>query len=166
MSNSDVEGVRKMEVTRPQITKEQSDLAFEFLRCLFDEDVDGYWETISKVDKARLYGMYRHYVNVSDSSDYSFRDYLIQEIMPGHTENYEKLRGNSPGISTTLRYSDEGEALIYLFEAVTQSRIIEKESYEYVFPLTLTIDTEYSRGDISHSWKVRAYSDKLYEKLD
>ncbi|WP_127549701.1 hypothetical protein [Paenibacillus amylolyticus] len=153
-----------MEETRAQISKEMSDVAFNFLDMMFNANIEGYWNSISKVDKARIFGMYRQYSS-EETTEFSFRDYIEQEILPGHTKYFEGLRDNNPGISATLRYTEEGEALLYLFPDVQETRIIEEEREELVYPLTLTIDTEFNNGEVSHIWKVRAYRDKWYENL-
>ncbi|MEC0171668.1 hypothetical protein [Paenibacillus graminis] len=154
-----------MEQDWPLISKEQSDLAFEFLRIIFSDDVDRYWSLISKVDKARIFGMHRQYSNENGESSISFREYVAKIIMPEHAENYSKLRDNSPGVSTTLRYSEQGEGLLYLLENVTEPRVYETETEVKVFPLIVTMDCEYVNGDVKAEWKVRMYNDKLYEEL-
>lgn len=149
----------------PSLSVEQMRVAQQFLDCIFGDDVDAYWGLISKVDKARLFGMYRARCDEDTEDFISFREYIADSIMPDHANNYEKLRDNNPGISTTLRYTEEGEALVYLLEDVKESKVFTKETKTLIFPLTLTVDAEYDKGEVTYQWKVRAYSDKLYEIL-
>ncbi|MEK4878912.1 MULTISPECIES: hypothetical protein [Paenibacillus] len=155
-----------MQENWPQISKEQSDLAFQFLRVIFSDDVDEYWRLISKVDKARIFGMHRQYSLETGIDSVSFREYVTSIIMPEHAEHYAKLRNNNPGVSTTLRYTEEGEGLLYLLENVTEPRVYEKETEVKVFPLIVTSDCEYVNGEVNAEWRVRMYNDKLYETLD
>lgn len=154
-----------MEKVWPQIFKEQSDVAFKFLECLFSKDVTGYWDLISKVDKARVYGMYRQYINEIGFQELSFKDYVTEHIMPDHAKNYEGLRDNTPGLSTTLRHTDQGEALLYLMDNIEEPKIMEEETLAYVFPLILTLDANYDNEQTEVVWKVRIYQDKLYDEI-
>jgi hypothetical protein len=151
---------------RPKILPEQSALVFNFLEVMFSEDVEQYWNMVSKVDQARIYGMYRAYTMQESVNDLSFLEYVRDHIKPDHVAMYEKLRGNNPGISQTLRYTEDGEALVYLLEDVQVPRVYIAQTETNVFPMTLTVDADYFQGEVIASWKVRLYTDQLYKTLE
>lgn len=148
-----------------EITKEQADLVFKFLEALFGENADDYWSVISKVDQARVYGMYKAEIaNDSITEDYSFNEYVKENFMYAQRERYEKVKVN-PGVATHLRYTDEGEPQIFVLENVIAPRHYIAETQAKVFPVTLTVDSIVDKDDISFEWKVRMYLDQDYKKI-
>ncbi|WP_041580558.1 hypothetical protein [Bacillus sp. 1NLA3E] len=150
--------------TIENVTKDQSELVFKFMELLFSEDVEGYWDCISKVDQARVYGMYRVVAETDIYDDISFFDYVKHYFKPKQEEIYERVKEH-PGLATHVRYTDEGEVLLYLLQDVQVPRVYIAETQEYVFPITLTIDTEVSNGEVNAKWKVRLYTDQNYKDL-
>ncbi len=147
---------------KPEITKEQSDVAFKFIEALFGDNVEEYWSLISKVDKARVFGMYRQYTS-EHGEQLQFKQYVEHYTKAEQAKLYEGLKDNNPGISKTLRYTEEGEAEVHLHPNVIATRAYIVPTQVRVFPLILTIDSEFNQGEITAEWKVRLYTDKLYE---
>lgn len=144
------------------VTEEQTNLTFGFIKVLFEEDVNEYWSLISKVDKARVLGMYKIAKDLKEGI--SFHDYVKYEFMYPQREIYEKVKENS-GLASHLRYTDEGEPVVYLLENITEPIVYEEATQVKVFPVTLTLDTEVNNNEIITIWKVRLYFDKEYEIL-
>lgn len=150
------------------ISLEQSDLAFNFLKHLFSDskkDTQNLWDCISKVDQARIYGMYSDYVSQVYSEKISFRKYVEEYIKPDIVELFLGLKDNNPGIATHTRNTKEGEVTIYMLPDVKVSRTYIAESPEYVFPIHMTIDTNLKYDEITHEWKIRIYTDQDYKNL-
>lgn len=146
------------------ITIEQSDLAFEFIELLFSEDIHGFWNIISKVDQARLYGMYRADVDLEDGQDISFLEYIRDVIKPDIEEIYEEVREGS-GIATHERFTDEGETLVYLLPNVNEPTVYTETTQEVVFPVSMTVDANLFNGQVNYEWKIRLYADQEYKVL-
>lgn len=152
------------EVEYQNISKELSDIAFEFLRCLYGDDVERYWSMISKVDKARVYGMYLAIRELSEDSDQSFMEYVRTKFQLVNRELFEKFKEN-PGIATHMRYTDEGDILLLIINDVQVPRFYIAETQVEACPLVITLDTEINSGEFSTEYKVRLYNDKLYDEL-
>lgn len=146
------------------LTSEQSDIVFQFIEKLYSNDVEGYWKLISKVDQARVFGMYSVFKDSDQYNGISFFDYVRDYFKAEQSKVYEKVKEDA-GISTTLRYTEEGEVQVYLFENVQVPRTYIGEVQERVFPVTLTIDTNIINGEIVSEWKVRMYIDQFYKYL-
>ncbi|BFH11157.1 hypothetical protein P4K96_29055 [Bacillus cereus] len=146
------------------VSKEMVDLAIEFLQAIFDDDIDRYWDTICKEDKARLYGMYRQYSGEHDRV-LTFREY-IKKIKLEHAEQYEGLRDCSPGMAQTLRYTEEGDVELRLHPNVKVPRTYIAPTEVLIYPLILTLDVEYIMGKIGIKYKVRLYKDKFHQNLE
>ncbi|MEV9640435.1 hypothetical protein ABZ756_07030 [Mammaliicoccus sciuri] len=148
-----------------EVSKEQADLVFGFLEVLFGDDVNAYWSLISKVDQARVYGMYKAGIaNGSITKHYSFGEYVKEKFMYAHRERYEKVK-NNPGVATHLRYTDDGEPQIFVLENVIAPRHYIAETQAKVFPVTLTVDSIVDKDDVSFNWKVRMYLDQDYKNV-
>lgn len=147
------------------ITKEQSALAFNFLEALFSGDVDAFWKNVSKVDQARIYGMYRAYKMQEHSQDISFLDYVSDYIMPDVEKQYEGLRDNNPGIASHTRNTSEGEMIVLMLPNVKVSRTYIAETQVLAYPIHMTIDANYKNGEIIVEWKIRIYVDQDYKYL-
>ena len=148
------------------VNPEQMGVVLDFLSVIFEDDVENYWNLISKVDQARVYGMYRAALSLDlVEEQLSFKEYVEEQFMKEHRKQYEKLRNNDPGIASHLRYTEDGECLVYVLPSVTEVRIVKEPTQEYVFPVTLTMDTNVENGEITSEWKVRMYSDQEYKYL-
>lgn len=146
-----------------EISQEQSQIVFRFLNTLFRENVQEYWDTISKVDQARVYGMYKAAIT-TEALDVTvqFSDYVREQFMIPQRELYERVKEN-PGVATHLRYSKEGEPQIFVLENVVAPRYYIAPAQERVFPVTITIDTMVSDKEVVAEWKVRMYIDQDYK---
>ncbi|MFD2446397.1 hypothetical protein ACFSO7_20760 [Bacillus sp. CGMCC 1.16607] len=147
------------------ILQEHSNLAFSFFEFLFSEDVDGFWALVSKVDQARVYGMYRAYIDQDYSEPLTFRDYIKNHIKPDIEQIYIPLKDNNPGIATHQRYTEDGETVVFLLPNITEPKVYETETEELVFPITMTIDASLINNEVSADWKVRIYRDQDYKVL-
>ncbi|WP_055108973.1 hypothetical protein [Paenibacillus ihumii] len=145
------------------VTNEQLDLVHRFFKVVFGDNVEEYWEIICKADQSRVYGMYMQHTQ--NGGNVTFKDYIQNQIKVEHAKIYEKYKENSPGISSQLRFSDEGEATILIMEDVKVPRVYITPTEVMTIPLTLTIDTYYNKGDIVLKWKVRLYADNNYSRL-
>ncbi|PAD39827.1 hypothetical protein [Terribacillus sp. 7520-G] len=148
------------------ILEEHVDLAYGFIRAVKGNNVNLYWSFISKVDKARVFGMYRSFVQSEHFKGEDFRKYIKEYFMREHAKKYNGL-DNAPGISTTKRYTDLGDVKLYLLNNVEEPMIIDSPTEMNVFPITVTYDC-YLKGnnEIKGEWKVRMYEDDLYNDLD
>lgn len=147
------------------VTPEQLDAMSDFLQYLFEDDVRSYWNTISKIDQARVYGMYIVQLNMEVFRDnYGFYDYVQEEFMIPQREVYESVKENA-GFAQFIRYSDEGEPQIFMKANVPETEVYNEPTQVEVVPVTLTLDTDIKKENINSVWKVRIYSDKLYQSL-
>lgn len=145
------------------VSPEQLDAFSDFLQYLFEEDVVRYWSTISKVDQARVYGMYIGQSDMIDP-DYTFHDYVKNEFMVPQREIYETVKENA-GFAQFIRYSEEGEPQIFMKANVTEKETYNEPTPFNMVPITLTLDTHFEQGEAKSSWKVRMYSDQLYKNV-
>lgn len=147
-----------------KLTLEQSETVFAFLKSLAEENVPNYWNLISVVDQSRVYGMYRAFINSSDSIEISFHDYVKDFIMLEQLPSYERVL-ESPGVAEFLRYTLEGEPQVLVLEDVKVPRAYITKTQERVYPVTLRLDSNYKNGELDASWKVRLYEDQFYKYL-
>ncbi|PKH10654.1 hypothetical protein [Planomicrobium sp. MB-3u-38] len=147
------------------VTSEQVEAMSDFLQYLFEDDVNLYWSSISKIDQARVYGMYIGQVNTGVFKDsYGFYDFVKEEFMIPQREVYENVKENA-GFAQFIRYSDEGEPQIFMQANVSETKIYNEPTQVEVVPITLALDTDIKKDEIKSVWKVRMYSDKLYQSL-
>lgn len=154
-----------MEGKHDQITLEQSELVFKFIERLFNGDVQEYWDLISKIDQARVFGMFTSMKQLEPENDISFYDYVDIYFRDRQKQIYEKVREN-PGLATHQRITDYGELLLYVLDDVKVPRVYIAETEVKVFPIVLTVDAELEDGQLNAVWKVRLYNDKLYKDLE
>jgi hypothetical protein len=147
------------------ISQEQAAITLKFIESVFSEDVEAYWENISKVDQARVYGLYRSAI-ITNSLDphVTFYDYVRDNFKVKHEEQYANVK-EYPGLASHVRYTDEGEIMLYVLEDVQVSRTYIAEAMEKVYPVILTIDADIENNEINPCWKVRIYTDQEYKKL-
>ncbi|MGG3662110.1 hypothetical protein [Bacillus gobiensis] len=148
-----------------KITLEHSNLAFDFLNKVRGEDVEAYWDLICKVDQARVYGMYRAFMLTKYFDGRTFYDYVKNDFMIEHAKNFEGITGE-PGISDRIRYTEQGDILLYLLNDVQVPRVYIAKTEARVFPLTITLDCTYIDNELNAQWKVRIYQDKFHETLE
>ena len=146
------------------ITKEQADIAFKFLNALFSEDVEGYWNTISQVDQARVYGQYLVATELKYTED-SFRQFVHNNYQLKQREIYKEVKEKA-GIATHIRYTDEGEITLYFLEDVQVPRVYIAETEVKGYPLVIALDTDIVNGEYKVEWKVRIYKDQHYKSLN
>jgi hypothetical protein len=148
------------------IHKELAELVLRFLEKLFSDDVEGYWNCISKVDQARIYGMYSAFMQQTEVKEQmTFYEYVRDYVKAQQEKIYERVREN-PGISNRVRYTDDGEFLIYLLEDTKVPRVYIAPTEEPVFPVVVTADATLNNNNNVHiEWKVRLYRDHLYKAL-
>ncbi|MCM3488793.1 hypothetical protein M3689_05665 [Alkalihalophilus marmarensis] len=142
------------------ISAEHIELVNNFIEKLFEGDVQDFWDCVSKVDQARIYGMYRVVLQYND--DLTFEQYLINDIIPGIKEVYKGALP-SPGIASHLRVSETGEFLVYIVPNTEEGRLINEPTLETVFPVGMTIDADIIDNEVQHSLKVRLYHDNNYQ---
>lgn len=149
-----------------EITREMADATFNFVNSLFEEDLEAFWNTISVVDQARIYGIYRTIIDKEDISfeQYSYSEFIKNEfvnLLRYKMENYKE----NPGIATHLRFSKDGVPMVYLLQNTLVPRHYIAESEELVYPIFLGLDTVFKDGKIVASWKVRLYDDESHSKI-
>lgn len=147
------------------VLPEQADAIFDFLQHLFGDDVKSYWNSISKIDQARVYGMYVTQGGTEVfRENYSFYDYVKEEFMVPQRETFETVKENA-GFAQFIRYSDEGEPQVFMKANVSEVEIYNEPTNIKAVPITLAFDTNIKKDEIKSVWKVRMYSDKFYEHL-
>lgn len=149
-----------------EITREMANAAFNFVNSLFKDDLEAFWNSVSIVDQARIYGIYRTIIDKENLSfdQYSFSEFIKTEfvdVLRYKMENYEE----NPGIATHLRFSEDGIPMVYLLQNTLVPRHYIAESEDQVYPIFLGLDTDFNDGMITTNWKVRIFDDKSYSKL-
>lgn len=142
------------------ILDERSELAFDFIEKLFADDLQGFWDYVSKVDQARIYGMYR--VELQYNQDLTFEQYLTNHIVPGIKEVYKGALP-SPGLASHVRIADTGEFMVYMVPNTYEARLVDEPTLETVLPIVMTIDADIINKELVHSLKVRLYQDNSYQ---
>lgn len=142
------------------LNHEQLDAVDNFLTNLFGDDIDAYWSSISKVDQARVYGIY-----IGSDSSLSFKDYVREQFMLPQQKEYENLKENV-GIAQFIKYSEQGEPEAQLKLNTTDVEVYNEPTEIHGRRLTLALDTDVINKEIVSVWKVRMYSDKSYVSLN
>lgn len=151
--------------SNPKLSPDQIQCVKDFLHCLFEDDVKSYWNKISRIDQARVFGMYKAMLDLDLSATITFDDYVDKEFKKYQEELYIKLKKNS-GFSSTHRYTRAGDVMVYAFENIRGSVTYIGKSLTNVFPIILTLDARYKNNQLSGEWRVRLYEDYWFESLD
>jgi len=141
-----------------ELNQEQFDFAFGFVEIVFEADLQTFWSLVSEVDQARAYETYK---SVQDSYT-NFEEY-IASVRENVRSLYSPVQDNA-GISQTVRYTDDGEAYIYLFENVQEPEVYEEATEKKVFPVRISYESFFDEGSINLRLKARVYDDSHKEK--
>lgn len=149
-----------------EITREMADATFTFVKRLFEDDLEAFWDSISVVDQARIYGTYRTIIEKEELSfeQYSYSDFIQNEFVNLLRYKMQSYKDN-PGIATHLRFSKDGVPMVYLLENTIVPRHYIAESEEEVYPIFLGLDTFFHDGEVVARWKVRLYDDESHSKI-
>ncbi|MCG6793839.1 hypothetical protein [Geobacillus sp. YHL] len=136
---------------------EQIKLALDFIETLYDEDLSGFWEMISEIDKSRIYGLFEANKHYDPKIDFlGFLNDIREEVRRFYDNVKEDM-----GISQSARYTHDGEVVIYLLENVKASRYYIAETLEKVYPVRLSLDVKFQDGSFVFSYGVRIYDDEF-----
>ncbi|MEH7339206.1 hypothetical protein [Priestia megaterium] len=138
-----------------ELTPEQHEITFKFIDVLFSEDLSSFWNMISDIDKSRFYGLYE--ANKYHDSDIVLTEFL-KDIREDIRDVYVKVRKNT-GLSTTVRYTREGEMYLYLFENVKEVEVYTEATEKVVYPLILTSERHIENEQFFETLRVRIYDD-------
>lgn len=142
-----------------KITPEQSQFASDFLKVLFEDNLENYWALVSDIDKGIAFGF--HDANIQYNNPRTIIDTIL-ELRDTQRKLFAPVRDNC-GVSHTVRYTTHGEAYIYLLENVIVSRTYIAETPAKVYPLRVVIDAKYENHKINARLKVRVYDDTFRE---
>jgi len=135
-----------------------------FFKHLFSEDTDAYWQTISGIDQSRVYGMYREDSKKSYYDGVTFHEYVKDIIQPEHVGLYEGVK-DKPGASNTIKYTDEGEAIVQIFGDLQVTRHYIAPTVAITKPIILACEMIHEDGILKPTWKVRIFEDHLHKHL-
>ncbi|OIK09401.1 hypothetical protein [Bacillus sp. MUM 13] len=136
---------------------QQSGLVIDFMDSLEKDDINLFWSTLSREDKAYIEGTFnalqdsREQITFYEWKNESFR--RAKEVFVNYISNY--------GVSTTVRHYNKILADIYLPHGVEVPIKYIAESEVRVMKLPITLEVNQAEdGQILVEWKVYFYANK------
>lgn len=154
----------KRTVDKEKLSSAQTQLVFDFVKCLFEGDVANYWSKICRVDQARILGRYDALVEAGQSG-LNFEEYVNAEAKEKQEGFYAAIRENF-GISHFVRHTNHGDVMVFAYENIRGPVAYINEAMRNVYPILLTLDASSEKSEISLEWKVRFFEDYWFEEVN